>query len=144
MKHDEIHGFKCISSTRLHTSRIFASHDRPTQSMGSKGDFEYVVLVGDVGSGKSTVGEKLTGVEGRSSASSTSFTTEMAVFQTRDGGLVVADTPGSNAMRDKLSHNTEIASALNYADVSRILLVVKAETRIGQCNNFYVFIRVAS
>ena len=96
------------------------------------GDFEYVVLVGDVGSGKSTVGEKLTGVEGRSSASSTSFTTEMAVFQTRDGGLVVADTPGSNAMRDKLSHNTEIASALNYADVSRILLVVKAETRIGQ------------
>ena len=100
--------------------------------MGSPGDFEYVVLVGDVGSGKSTVGEKLTGVEGRSSASSTSFTTEMAVFQTRDGGLVVADTPGSNAMRDKLSHNTEIASALNYADVSRILLVVKAETRIGQ------------
>ena len=45
---------------------------------------------------------------------------------------MVADTPGSNAMRDKLSHNTEIASALNYADVSRILLVVKAETRIGQ------------
>ena len=95
------------------------------------GDFQYVVLVGDVGSGKSTVGEKLTGVEGRSSDSSTSFTTEMAVFQTRDGGLEVADTPGSNAMRDKLSHNTEIASALNYADVSRILLVVKAETPGG-------------
>ena len=126
-----------LKHTPAHQShpRFLSSHNTTLLSMG-----EYVVLVGDVGSGKSTVGEKLTGVEGRSSASSTSFTTEMAVFQTRDGGLVVADTPGSNAMRDKLSHNTEIASALNYADVSRILLVVKAETRIGQCNNFHVFI----
>ena len=67
-----------LKHTPAHQShpRFLSSHNTTLLSMG-----EYVVLVGDVGSGKSTVGEKLTGVEGRSSDSSTSFTTEMAVFQ---------------------------------------------------------------
>ena len=33
-------------------------------------------------------------------------------------------------MRDKLAHNEQIAGSLNYAPVSRIFLVVKADTRM--------------
>ena len=92
----------------------------------------YVVLVGDVGAGKSTFVEKLTGARGRSSNSSVSFTTETEIFLPLNSELAIADTPGSNAMRDKLAHNIQIAGALNFSAVSRILLVVKAETRIGK------------
>ncbi len=90
----------------------------------------YIVLLGDVGTGKSTLTEKLTGEEGRSSDASESFTNIMEVFWVPDGSLIVSDTPGSNALKDKLDHNVEIAAALNYRPVSRIFIVVKAETRI--------------
>ena len=33
-------------------------------------------------------------------------------------------------MTDKLAHNTQVAAALNYSPVSRMLIVVKADTRI--------------
>ena len=79
----------------------------------------YVVLVGDVGTGKSTIVEKLTGESGRSSAASMSVTSSSQSFATPDGRLIVCDTPGSNAARDKLQHNVWIASALNFMDVSR-------------------------
>ena len=78
----------------------------------------YVVLMGDVGTGKSTVVEKLTGKTGRSSDANQSVTTTTETFRTPDGSLIVSDTPGSNAMRDKLAHNVWIASALNYLPVS--------------------------
>ena len=52
------------------------------------------------------------------------------LFRAPGGELIVNDTPGSNAMRDKLEHNMQIAAALNYSAVSRILIVVKADTRI--------------
>ena len=90
----------------------------------------YVVLMGDVGHGKSRIVEKACGVTNLSSNASETFTRESKLFYSADGRLIVADTPGSNAMKDKLSHNCEIAIALNYADVSRIFIVVKAETRI--------------
>ena len=90
----------------------------------------YVVLVGDVGTGKSTLVEKISGVSGRSSDGQESFTTESMLFMSGDGRLIVNDTPGSNAMRDKLEHNMQIAAALNWGAVSRIFLVVKADTRI--------------
>ena len=90
----------------------------------------YVVLVGDVGTGKSTLAEKISGVSGRSSDGKESFTTESKLFRSGEGGMIVADPPGSNAMRDKLEHNMQIAAALNYSAVSRILIVVKADTRI--------------
>ena len=90
----------------------------------------YVALIGDVGTGKSTVVEKLCGVRNRSSSASESFTKESTLFRTPDNRLIISDTPGTNAMRDKLAQNCEVAVALNYAPVSRILIVVKADTRI--------------
>ena len=83
----------------------------------------YVVLIGDVGTGKSTIVEKLCGVQDRSSDSST-------LFHTTDRRLIISDTPGTNAMTDKVSHNNQVAMALNYMPVSKILIVVKADTRI--------------
>ena len=90
----------------------------------------YVVLLGDVGTGKSTIVEKLTGERGRSSEASTSFTKTSDVFFVPDGSLIVSDTPGSNALEDKLQHNVWIACALNFMPVSRIFIVTKAEARI--------------
>merc|ERR1712179_85559 len=89
----------------------------------------YIVLVGDVGSGKSTLFEKLTGSEGRSSSSQESFTRESAIV-TVPGVIKICDTPGSNAMEDSLLHNVWIAKAINYQPVSKLLFVVKATTRI--------------
>ncbi|XP_068698377.1 uncharacterized protein [Montipora foliosa] len=90
----------------------------------------YVVLLGDVGTGKSTLVEKLTGEKGRSSDTVESFTSTYNVFWVLDGSFLVADTPGSNALKNKFDHNVDIAGALNFKPVSRIFIVVKAETRI--------------
>ena len=90
----------------------------------------YIVLLGDVGTGKSTILEKLTGVKGKSSDANESFTKTSTVLWVPDGSLIVSDTPGSNALKDKLEHNVEIAGALNFRPVSRMFIVVKAETRI--------------
>ena len=90
----------------------------------------YVVLLGDVGSGKSTIVEKLTGQKGRSSAASQSETLTADVFETYDGSLIIADTPGSNAMADQFTHNLHIANAMNFLPVTCILIVVKAEERM--------------
>lgn len=89
-----------------------------------------VVLLGDVGMGKSTLVEKVTGCQGLSSNASQSFTRSSHAFLTACKRMMLIDTPGSNAMEDKLEHNVWIAHALNYAPVSLILLVVKAEMRI--------------
>jgi GTP-binding protein EngB required for normal cell division len=96
---------------------------------GNFQDAEYVVLLGDVGSGKSTVVEKLTGEKGRSSDASISFTKTSEAFCVPDGSLIISDTPGSNAMDDELEHNVWIAAAFNYKPVSRLFIVVKAEDR---------------
>lgn len=90
----------------------------------------YIVLLGDVGTGKSTIVEKLTGEKGRSSDANESFTKTSAMIWASDGSLIVSDTPGSNAIKDKLEHNIWIATALNARPVSRIFIVVKAEPRI--------------
>ena len=90
----------------------------------------YVVLLGDVGTGKSTLVEKLTEREGRNSNANESFTRATDVFWVFDYSLIIADTPGSNALKEKLEHNVHIAAAFNFRPVSRILIVVKAETRI--------------
>ena len=89
-----------------------------------------IVLLGEVGTGKSTLVEKRTKTEGRSSNANESFTKASDVFWVPDGSLIVADTPGSNALADKLEHNLLIVAALNFRPVSRIFIVVKAEPRI--------------
>ena len=101
---------------------------RPINEYGRK-SAEYVVLLGDVGSGKSTVVEKLTGEKGRSSESSISYTRTSEAFRVPDGSLIISDTPGSNAMDYQLEHNVWIAAAFNYRLVSRLFIVAKAENR---------------
>ena len=90
----------------------------------------YVVFLGDAGTGKSTIVEKLTGEKGRSSKDSESFTRSSEAFVVPDGSLIVADTPGSNSRKDKVENNIWIAGALNFQPVSRIFIVTKAQPRI--------------
>ena len=90
----------------------------------------YVVLLGDVGTGKSTIVEKVSNVTNLASDGDTSATKSSTAFWSIDGSLLVADTPGSNAIEDKLKHNLGIAGALNYLPVSKMFILVKAETRL--------------
>ena len=90
----------------------------------------YVVLVGDAGTGKSTLFEKLTGVKGRSSKASESATRSSEAFPVPNGSLIVSDTPGSNSRKDRLENNVWIAQAFNFQPVSKVFIVVKAETRM--------------
>ena len=90
----------------------------------------YIILAGDVGTGKSTLVEKMADVSGQSSDAPTSYTKETKVFWSRDRKLLIGDTPGANSMADKLQHNTQIAAACDYEPVSKIFIVVKADTRI--------------
>ena len=50
----------------------------------------YVVLIGDVGTGKSTIVEKLTNERGRASDKDTSVTKSSEVFWTMDGSIVIS------------------------------------------------------
>ena len=93
-------------------------------------DPHYVILVGDAGTGKSTLVEKLTGVKGRSSNAMECFTISSEAFLVPNGSLIVSDTPGSNSRKEKLQHNVWIAGAFNFRPVSKVFIVVKAETRI--------------
>ena len=90
----------------------------------------YVVFLGDAGTGKSTIVEKLTDEKERSSNSSESFTRSSEAFIVPDGSLIVADTPGSNSRKDNVEHKIWIAGALNFQLVSRIFIVSKAQPRI--------------
>ena len=98
--------------------------------MTGKTDPHYVVLVGDVGTGKSTLVEKLTGETGRSSNASESATRSSEAFYVPDGSLIISDTPGSNSRKERLQHNIWIAGAFNFRPVSKLFIVVKADTRM--------------
>lgn len=89
----------------------------------------YFVLLGNVGVGKSTIVENLTGKK-RQSASRQSFTRSSEILESYDGQLIIADTPGTNAMENQFRHNLNIAHALNFAPVTCILIVVKADLRM--------------
>ena len=79
----------------------------------------YVLLVGNCGVGKSTIVEKLTGIEDRSASAALSFTKNSEFFWVPDKSLIIADTPGSNPLTDKLEHNLQIAHAFNYREVNK-------------------------
>ena len=98
--------------------------------MGSSGTKPYIVLIGDVGSGKSTILEKLTGTNDKSSGSDESYTEHAEVYESFDGHLLIGDTPGSNPMAAKFESNLQIAHAMNFSPVTCLLIVVKADTRI--------------
>ena len=94
----------------------------------------YVILMGDAGAGKSTLVEKVTGMKGRSSASSTSATRASSLFRSVEadekGSFIICDTPGTNSATERFQHNLHVAHALNFQPVNLILIVVKADTRI--------------
>ena len=89
----------------------------------------YIVFIGDVGAGKSTLVEKICDETGRSSNSDESFTRSCEVIESYDRSLEIGDTPGSNPMSDAFQHNLNIAHALNYKPVSCVLIVAKADLR---------------
>ena len=110
---------------------IFLEHLSEIEDIGEKSPF--VVLVGNVGVGKSTITEKLTGETGRSSSSRSGNTKTTEYFWVRDKSLLIADSPGSNPnAKQKIDHNFEIAAALNYRNVSKMLVVVKADIKMDQ------------
>ena len=90
----------------------------------------YVILIGNVGAGKSTLVEKVTGMTGISSAASTSVTSSSDVIESVDGSLIICDTPGTNSITDQFDSNLEIAHALNFSPVNLVLITVKADVRI--------------
>ena len=67
----------------------------------------FVVLLGNVGSGKSLITEKLVEVTGRSSAASTAMTKISEVYELYDGSMLICDTPGSNVMDNKSERNLQ-------------------------------------
>ena len=90
----------------------------------------YVILIGNVGAGKSTLVEKVTGMTGISSAASTSVTKASDVIESVDGSLIICDTPGTNSITDQFDSNLEVAHALNFMPVNLVLITVKADVRI--------------
>ena len=60
-------------------------------------DQPYIILLGDVGTGKSTIVEKLTGETGRSSDSKHVGTEASECFEIFNG-VIICDTPGTNAL----------------------------------------------
>ncbi|KAL5263476.1 hypothetical protein ACHWQZ_G008749 [Mnemiopsis leidyi] len=91
----------------------------------------YVVFIGDVGVGKSTVVGKLTGKQMESGDNKMSITRTSTAHWSYDGTVILSDTPGSNSLQDQLQHNEEIAAAFNYRPISRVIVVVKADIRIA-------------
>ena len=99
--------------------------------MASSGqDPHYIVLIGDVGSGKSTLVGKVSGISGMSSQSSTSATRQSGLYYSTDQQILICDTPGSNPLTEKFESNAWIATAINYRPISRLVIVVKADVRI--------------
>ena len=94
------------------------------------GSMPYVILIGNVGAGKSTLVEKVSGETGISSAASTSVTKAADVILSADDSLMICDTPGTNSITDQLSSNIQIARALNFMPVNLLLITVKADVRI--------------
>ena len=90
----------------------------------------YVILIGNVGAGKSTLVEKVTGMTEISSAASTSVTKASDVIESVDSSLIICDTPGTNSITDQFDSNLEIAHALNFSPVNLVLITVKADVRI--------------
>ena len=91
---------------------------------------KYIVLLGDAGAGKSAIVEKLTGEHGISSDSDQNFTTKTECFVVPDGSLVICDTPGSSSVADTFKDQSWFIEAMTYLPVWKILVTVKADTRI--------------
>lgn len=88
---------------------------------------KYFVLIGDTGAGKSSIYEKIMGKTGLSSNSSNFVTTESRVGLTDN--IMIADTPGLKASRDKLDHALQILGALKFRSLNGLIFVVSITDR---------------
>ena len=70
----------------------------------------YVVMIGDVGIGKSTIVEKLTGEQRLASSGGKSFTKDAIVYLSKNDRVWICDTPGSNPIEERYEHNIWIAT----------------------------------
>ena len=100
----------------------------------------YVVLLGAVGSGKSTIVEKVTGEDRIALNAGASVTRRSNPVWSVGGEFIISDTPGSNSINDKFEHNVWIATAFNFKPVSKIFIVVKAD--VGRIDGVISGIRV--
>ena len=89
----------------------------------------YVILIGAVGSGKTTLTEKLTGKRNLGvKAFGSSATRISTIYYTES--FEFADTPGYMSCDNKLDHAVNIVCAMHYRPVSRIFILVKFDSRI--------------
>ncbi|KAH3745645.1 hypothetical protein Pelo_12939 [Pelomyxa schiedti] len=93
------------------------------------GSTPFFALMGDVGSGKSTLCEKFTGKTGLSSNSSTSFTRDSKVFPV-ENRYWIADTPGLNSSIGRVEHALNLLGALRFKPVTCLLMVCSLKDRL--------------
>ncbi|KAH3745644.1 hypothetical protein Pelo_12938 [Pelomyxa schiedti] len=93
------------------------------------GSTPFFALMGDVGSGKSTLCEKLTGRTGLSSNSKTSFTKDSKVFPV-ENRYWIADTPGLNSSKGRVEPALSLLGALRFKPVTCLLMVCSLKDRL--------------
>ena len=86
--------------------------------------------MGNVGTGKSTLVEKVTGKSRMSSAASRTFTNTCELYRSVDDSFIICDTPGINSFSDQHNLNSGIAEALSFMPVSLVVITVQACPRI--------------
>ena len=89
----------------------------------------YVILIGTVGSGKTSLTEKLTGKRNLGVRNFGKSATRVSTIY-RTESFEFADTPGYQSIDDKLDHAVNIVCALQYRPVSRVFILVKFNSRI--------------
>jgi len=91
-----------------------------------------VVMVGNCGTGKSTCMEKLSGTTGLAGDSMIAITKLHNRLPAKDGSFCIVDTPGQNALTDRMQDNLQVAMALNQGPVSLMLITTKADNRLEE------------
>ena len=90
-------------------------------------DPPYVVLLGKVGCGKSSIVDKIRGESHRAANLGITVTRCSDPVWAPGGQFVISDTPGSNSIEDILGQNVWIATAFSFRPVSKIFITVKAD-----------------
>ncbi|CAD8077126.1 unnamed protein product [Paramecium primaurelia] len=86
-----------------------------------------VVLLGVLGHGKTFLFNKITEANEPVIFGGKSVTKQIVIGQAAHGEFEIVDTPGFDAIEDKLLHAAGVIAALAQGDVNRILVVVKCE-----------------
>ena len=89
------------------------------------------MLIGVPGAGKSTVTELVCGIEGLSGNAANSVTRKGTFYHSTDGSLFIGDMPGFYKRKlEAYEGILETAAAISCYPLSKIFIVVKADTRL--------------